>query len=50
MAQAYIADISTPETRMKNMGMMGAAFGTGFLFGPVIGGILAGISENLNFI
>lgn len=37
---AYIADVSTPETRAKNFGMIGAAFGLGFIIGPFIGGIL----------
>jgi MFS family permease len=36
-AQAYIADITTPEDRVKGMGMIGAAFGLGFIFGPVLG-------------
>jgi DHA1 family tetracycline resistance protein-like MFS transporter len=40
-AQAYIADITTPENRAKGMGMLGAAFGLGFIFGPAIGGILS---------
>ena len=40
-AQAYIADITTPENRAKGMGLVGAAFGLGFIFGPAIGGILA---------
>ena len=39
-AQAYIADITTPENRAKGMGLVGAAFGLGFVFGPAIGGIL----------
>jgi multidrug resistance protein len=39
-AQAYIADVTTPENRAKGMGMVGAAFGLGFIFGPAIGGIL----------
>jgi DHA1 family tetracycline resistance protein-like MFS transporter len=39
-ATAYIADISTAETRAKNFGMVGAAFGVGFIIGPLIGGIL----------
>ncbi|HVF54652.1 MAG TPA: MFS transporter [Pyrinomonadaceae bacterium] len=39
-AQAYIADVTTPENRAKGMGMFGAAFGLGFIFGPAIGGIL----------
>lgn len=38
---AYIADISTPETRAKNFGMIGAAFGLGFVIGPALGGLLA---------
>jgi MFS transporter, DHA1 family, tetracycline resistance protein len=41
-AQAYIADVTTPETRAKGMGMIGAAFGLGFIIGPVIGGVVAG--------
>ena len=41
-AQAYIADITTPATRAKGMGVLGAAFGLGFIFGPAIGGILGG--------
>jgi DHA1 family tetracycline resistance protein-like MFS transporter len=38
VAQAYIADITTPENRAKGMGLIGAAFGLGFVFGPAIGG------------
>ena len=41
-AQAYIADVTPPENRARGMGMIGAAFGLGFIIGPVIGGILAG--------
>nr|AIA14101.1 Tetracycline_Resistance_MFS_Efflux_Pump [uncultured bacterium] len=41
-AAAYIADISTAETRAKNFGMIGAAFGLGFIIGPALGGLLAG--------
>src|SRR5918993_3216070 len=37
-AQAYIADVTTPENRAKGMGLIGAAFGLGFIFGPAIGG------------
>jgi DHA1 family tetracycline resistance protein-like MFS transporter len=40
-AQAYIADITTEENRAKGMGLIGAAFGIGFVFGPAIGGILS---------
>ena len=41
VATAYIADISTPENKAKNFGLIGAAFGIGFIIGPVIGGIAA---------
>ena len=41
VANAYIADISSEENRAKNFGMIGAAFGLGFILGPVIGGIAA---------
>lgn len=41
VAQAYIADITTPESRSKGMGIIGSAFGLGFVFGPLLGGILA---------
>jgi len=40
-AQAYIADITTKENRAKGMGLIGAAFGLGFIFGPALGGILS---------
>ena len=43
-AQAYIADVTTPENRARGMGMVGAAFGLGFIFGPAIGGVLSRIS------
>lgn len=45
-AQAYIADVTTPENRAKGMGMVGAAFGMGFIFGPAIGGLLSRISPS----
>lgn len=41
IAQAYMADVSTPEERSKAMGLVGAAFGMGFVLGPALGGILA---------
>ena len=41
-AFAYVADVTTPANRAKGMGIVGAAFGLGFIFGPAIGGILAG--------
>ena len=40
-AQAFIADSTTPENRAKGMGMVGAAFGLGFIFGPALGGFLS---------
>jgi len=40
-AAAYIADISSPENRAQNFGMIGAAFGIGFIVGPAIGGLLS---------
>jgi MFS transporter, DHA1 family, tetracycline resistance protein len=40
IAQAYVADVTTPEGRAKGMGMIGAAFGLGFVFGPAVGGML----------
>jgi multidrug resistance protein len=43
-AQAYVADITTPENRARGMGLMGAAFGLGFIFGPAIGGLLSRVS------
>lgn len=49
-AQAYIADITTPTNRARGMGIMGAAFGLGFILGPAIGGILTGSDpQNPNF-
>jgi len=48
-ATAYIADISTPETRAKNFGMIGAAFGLGFIIGPALGGLLAGLGVRAPF-
>ena len=42
IAQAYVADVTTPEGRAKGMGVIGAAFGLGFVFGPAIGGWLSG--------
>jgi MFS transporter, DHA1 family, tetracycline resistance protein len=41
-AQAYIADVTKPEERAKGMGLIGAAFGLGFIIGPALGGFLAG--------
>lgn len=41
VAQAYIADVTSEKERTKGMGMIGAAFGLGFVFGPMLGGILS---------
>lgn len=48
-ASAYIADISTPENRAKNFGMIGAAFGLGFIIGPVLGGLLGHFGSRVPF-
>lgn len=48
-ASAYIADISTPENRAKNFGMIGATFGLGFIIGPVIGGLLGQYGPRVPF-
>lgn len=49
-ANAYIADISPPETRAQNFGLVGAAFGVGFMLGPVIGGLLGEYGTRVPFI
>jgi MFS transporter, DHA1 family, tetracycline resistance protein len=49
-ASAYIADISTPEKRTQNFGMIGAAFGLGFIIGPGLGGQLAHLGARVPFI
>jgi len=41
IAQAYVADVTTPEDRTRGMGMIGAAFGLGFVLGPALSGLLA---------
>jgi len=48
-ASAYIADISTDEDRAKNFGLIGAAFGLGFIIGPVIGGLLGHYGARVPF-
>ena len=48
-ATAYIADISNDENRSKNFGMVGAAFGLGFIIGPSIGGILGSYGSRVPF-
>ena len=44
IAQAYIADVTPPEGRARGMGLIGAAFGLGFVLGPALGGLLSSIS------
>jgi MFS family permease len=46
-AGAVLADISTPENRAKAFGLIGVAFGLGFILGPAFGGVLAGFSVTL---
>ncbi|WP_395053435.1 TCR/Tet family MFS transporter [Flavobacterium sp.] len=48
-ASAYIADVSTNENRTKNFGLIGAAFGLGFIIGPVIGGLLGQYGARVPF-
>ncbi|MFT5780013.1 MAG: DHA1 family tetracycline resistance protein-like MFS transporter [Crocinitomicaceae bacterium] len=49
-ATAYIADISTKENKTKNFGMVGAAFGIGFIVGPAIGGFLGDVGIRVPFL
>ncbi len=49
VANAYIADVTKPEERGRAFGMTGAAFGFGFIFGPVVGGFLGDIHTRLPF-
>lgn len=48
-AQAYIADVTPPDQRSRGMGLIGAAFGLGFIFGPAIGGAMSLISPAAPF-
>ncbi len=48
-ASAYIADVSTPEKRAQNFGLIGAAFGLGFIIGPVIGGVFSQFGTRVPF-
>lgn len=48
-ANAYIADVSTPETRARNFGFVGVAFGLGFTLGPALGGVLGAVHLRLPF-
>ena len=49
-ATAYIADISPPEKRAANFGLIGAAFGLGFILGPALGGLLGNVGLHIPFI
>lgn len=49
-AAAYIADVSPPERRAQNFGMIGAAFGLGFILGPLIGGVLGSYGARVPFL
>ena len=49
-ATAYIADVSTPEKRAQNFGLVGAAFGLGFIIGPVLGGLFAHFGPRVPFV
>ncbi len=49
VANAYVADITPPEDRARRFGLLGAAFGVGFILGPVMGGLLGGIDIHLPF-
>lgn len=49
-ASAYIADISTHDNRAQNFGMIGAAFGLGFIIGPVLGGLLGSFGPRIPFL
>src|SRR5262245_6140843 len=48
-AYSYLADVSPPETRAQNFGLIGAAFGTGFILGPAIGGLLGVLGTRAPF-
>ncbi len=48
-AAAYIADVSHAQNRAKNFGMLGAAFGLGFIIGPLVGGLLGQIGQRVPF-
>ena len=49
-AQAYIADVTSRKNRAKGMGLIGAAFGLGFVLGPALGGILSKYGPNIPFL
>src|SRR5512135_2645457 len=49
VANAYIADVSPPEKRAQNFGIIGAAFGLGFILGPVLGGVFGTLGTRVPF-
>ena len=49
VANAYASDVSAPEQRARSFGLIGAAFGLGFIFGPMLGGLLGSIDLHLPF-
>jgi DHA1 family tetracycline resistance protein-like MFS transporter len=49
-AAAYIADVSPPEKRAANFGLIGAAFGVGFILGPALGGLLGNVGLRIPFL
>ncbi|GJJ03482.1 tetracycline resistance MFS efflux pump [Duganella rhizosphaerae] len=49
VASAYASDVSTPENRAKSFGKVGAAFGLGFICGPMLGGLLGNVNLHLPF-
>jgi MFS transporter, DHA1 family, tetracycline resistance protein len=49
-ANAYVADVSPPEQRARNFGLLGAAFGIGFIVGPLLGGVLGSFGLRVPFL
>ena len=49
VANAYVADLTAPENRARSFGLVGAAFGIGYIVGPMVGGLLGGIDIRLPF-
>lgn len=49
VAQAYVADVTTKENRIKGMGNLGASLAAGFIFGPGMGGVLSGVHLSFPF-